>query len=249
MDYAFRIRYLARAYVDAQNLAVDRQAGAALSARIADPAFVPQGIGEVGANGVAQQRIALFSDSGWQLALLSASFDVSLMPVELGPSTGADFAAFSRTAGRLLSICSQQFGRTPHRLALVQEGLLEEMPERELGEIEGRLLRTPAIYNDPLPFEWDWRCASRRNLRISNRDEASFLISTVKRAAGVLQPPIGDPIPFDRIRVDLDVNTTPQDTTGRFNPDAIADFFERVAIGQHNILTEQMNRFIAGERP
>lgn len=242
MDFAIRSRLLARAFVDAQTVAaptVDDVAGLAKAMAQPDLTVGPT---IVEAATLRQSSLLSWGNSGWQLALLGGSFDVTRLGTLPGGENLADLSAFATRASDVLAVATDYFGRIPHRLVLAQDGLFEEMTPERLDAIALRFLRLPPGLETYPPFEWDWRYARHSTLRLGVIGEETNIVATVKRAAGVLQMG-GLPLPFDRIQVELDFNTSAVNTRGRFRAEEIRTFFA-AAVREHGTIGAQVESLI-----
>jgi hypothetical protein len=250
-DYQNRIRYLARAFVDAQGVELTLATLGEFAGRAAGLAnWTPRPIVEV-TEGAPRERLALVSPAGQVLAFLTVSLDFTSLPTDIHGSNLGTFEDFARMAGDILAQGLDLLGgRRAHRAALVQEGLLRATGPERLDAIGRRLLQGPEIFfgDRRSPFEWDWRCATRRALAVAGGDEESNLIATVKRSSGQLQDPrSGTREDFDRIRLDLDVNTLPTNAAARFGANELREYF-RAAEAAHSRLAGQMLDLL-GEAP
>src|SRR6266508_701854 len=195
------------------------------------------------------------SDGSWHIFLLGQQFNVArVSSLPTGGDLG-DFTEFCQTANKILQTLLRHFGRRPHRLAAVQEGVLKDKPEEEIRAIAEKLLILPEIFKKNPLSEWDWRCVGRTKHDVGGSEESFNEIVTIKRI-NVLQTqsteisigtgtlPLSQlptMIPF--IRLDLDINTTPENTSARFQDEHMNDFFEKV-IKWHNELKNQIRHLI-----
>ena len=249
MKYDVKLRYLARAFVDAETIAptADDISELVSGALVGMTAGV---IGEQGDDGRIKQR-TFFATAARDhlLSLGSLSFDYVGLPTDFN-GTNLDWAAFVDQAPALLEATTTYFGRRPHRLALIQEGMLASMPEAEMGALQARLMSNPTEFGRSAPFEWDWRAAFREQIEFGGLTEACNKVVTIERTAGVLSvQPVDRPIAqekYDRVRVDVDLNTSATETRGRFDADAIKAFFA-VAKGKHEEMSATLARQIEGK--
>ena len=221
--------------MDAHSIKATPQLGEELASALGRPDLeIRLGL-EVSPDGSQAQRIALADRTGsWRLAILGSSFDLSFHPTDFAGSNLADFQGFAAEAGEVLSVAADFLGRIGHRLALVQEGLLQEMSGDELGAAADRLLQRPAFFVENPPFEWDWRCASRTELIFGEHKEPAHFIGTVKRVGATLS--VGNSTQeLDRLMLQVDLNTAPTNTRGRFRPEGVKAFFKEAAIQQRAI--------------
>lgn len=131
-----------------------------------------------------------------------------------------DIHEFLSTAAKTLVATVSEFELKAHRLSFVQEGFLNlgDPPDDE--QLRSRILpRHPTELANP--FEWDWRMASRVTRKFASFEEETNTIATVKRGTGTMGQQ-----PFDRVRLDIDINTAPTATEDRFDGEGIQAFLE-----------------------
>lgn len=236
------IRYLARSFLEGP----PQLGGARALARLAEAVRVDdltvQPISQVSVStATVAQRVQLTSeDSQWQLTLMGESIDLAHLP---RPDTEPiPFADYLTRARDVFAAVADLTSRQPHRLACVREGLLPEMSEEKKNDVARRLLNYPETF-DPAPWEWDWRCAATVVRQFGACSEDTNTIVTAKRIAGTFAH-TGSA--FDRIRVDLDINTSPKKDEPRFDRDSIVAFFDE-SMGWHAQLSEETARFLGVE--
>lgn len=245
MNFDMPTRYLARVFVDAQSMQPALERVPDLIKIIGRSVF-PQVVTERRPGFPLARRLVLASPVGdWALAMLGDSFDVTASPVDEHGSNMGTWRDFVRHAGIVLSEAVTLSGRTPHRVAVVREGFLRAMPAEEYDGIARRLLMPPPSFKAAPLFEWDWRCARHDRLRVGETDETTNVLLAVRRQQGEMTFPDGRNVGLDRLRVELDVNTAPENTQARFQPPRIRAFFE-AALDQHDALAEDLERHIGG---
>jgi hypothetical protein len=248
MEFAVRTRQLARVFVDAQSLAITADQlpklieAARLTDRLSTPFVLPLPLPDPNLPAGSATRFALASASfDWQIALLSQSFDLTRLPTNLTGSNIGDLGEFAATAAAVLWELTQFFGRVPHRLVLVQSGMLGEMPTKKMDTIARQLLRLPPSVEAAPPFEWDWRCASHGAFVLGDRNEETNVVTTINRRVGSIQSATDQTL-FDRIHIELDINTSPSDTRGRFEKQDLEQFFT-AAVDEHTRLAAELTTF------
>jgi hypothetical protein len=179
------------------------------------------------------------------VVLSGKRFDVSKHPVLPDIKDLGVFSDFCNFSFPILISVMNYFQRRGHRLAGVQEGLLREMADDEMNGILKRSFRLPSTFSDHLPFEWDWRMASHVERPVNKLREQTNTIVTIKRMLGRFTGHQGGST-FDRIRVDLDINTSPDTVTARFGKAEVRAFFENVS-SWHAELGNEISAFIHGE--
>lgn len=235
--YALRTKYLASAFLDIQSLSYSQKNIDGIRAALLSSDFTPAPLSEPGPGGVVQRMGFLIPQTGWVVAIRLARIDVVVQPTTLDRDL-PDLATFCASARQYLTGVLAYLGRGCHRLALVQEGLLKEMGEPEKSRIARRLLKLPSRYSRSEPFEWDWRVVCRQQHEIGGQNEQTNEIAIVKRRSGKL----GENN-FDRIAVDLDINTSPVDERERFGESGIHEFIDQ-ARGWHADLETELSCFL-----
>lgn len=214
-------KYLARAFVFGARHDVNAQAFVDLAARVGDTQMMPRPILEFDGSGRMQPRMGLGTpDNKWLLQITSEAVDVQWLP-PYDKSIEYTFAQFCERAGRQLAGALDYLGLKAHRVATVQEGLLEELPESTMYAVARKLLARPAPFDVAEPFEWDWRAAVHVERDFGPvRSENTNTIAIARRHGAQL--PSGAPI--DRIFVSTDINTSPSRKDGRFGGEELLAF-------------------------
>jgi hypothetical protein len=247
MNYDVRTRLLARVFVDAQALQVPQDEALAFARGELGGVMLGHALEPLPDGSNVERYVFISRERDRMVALLGGSFDYTVMPVDTTGTNLSDFAGFVKEASRVLALCADKFGRTPYRIALLQEGLLREMPPEEMDGIAHRLLKVPQRAEGKALFEWDWRTASRERRKVGSSEEDINLILSLKRGSGVMSPVRGSRVTFDRVRVDIDVNTSHLDTRGRFDASRIDAFFAH-AVEAHAQLAAEADALIGGTK-
>lgn len=222
MNYDLPLRYLARAYVKTVAPVGLNEVQAATERLVGGRAEMANVQQLDLATGHMFSRIELASrDRSWLVHLPGPSVDVTWMP---GDGAVASLESFAKTASRFISTVLEAHGLRAHRLALVQEGLLETMSDAALRSTSERFMVLPPLMQVSAPFEWDWRAASKVERSFLTHNEPMNTVVSVKRVRGIMQ---GVPEPIDRIRVDIDTNTDPERIADRFASADATEFFTR----------------------
>jgi len=247
--YGLKVRYLASVFVDAGSITPTGENIAGLQKALDDNKLIPTSVREETPTGRVP-RIAFATSNGeWLLALLGKRFDVSRFGNTPDGSNLGEFSNFCEEAAIKLITMLNYFKRKAHRLAAIQEGLLPDMPKKDMNKIAARLLNLPTTYSKNPPFEWDWRAASKVERSFSDIKESINTIATIRRVRGTLLVNKEDgqgKQSFDRVRVDFDINTVPTNVTARFDDSQIAEFFKQ-AILWHDELSSEIFSFILKE--
>jgi len=175
---------------------------------------------------------------GWAVIAQASGVDVEYRPASL--TENPTYEAFLSRSRDILSHVLKVSGQKAWRLACVQEGLLAEMPEKEMESVEDRVIRRPTGFGHAK--EWDTRSVWRVPRAFSALTEECNEIMAVRRLQGefgsrtVVRAPDGQSSivattaqRFDRIRIDLDINTLPTTEDSRFAEDDVIGFFDAAA--------------------
>jgi len=246
MLYDTRIRYLASVFVDAASVLPTPEAVTAVMQILGDGVSLPMSVYQQGPSGPIPRMGFQSANGEWRVFLLGERFDVSHHPTDLAGSNMIAFEGFCSVAAARLVALLKHFDRKAHRLAAVEEGLLPTLPSDEKAAIVAKLLLLPPTFQAHPPFEWDWRAASHVPRLVGGAEEKTNTILTVRRMAGSLQPPGGEQEPFDRVRVDVDTNTTPGNAVARFGEPEVSDFLAK-APHWHAELSNEFLRFLGLE--
>jgi hypothetical protein len=223
-----KVRFLASAFLDAASIGPDdAELMTEILTALGDKRFMPiPAFEEIAGRRVP--RIAFNTpNDGWRIVLASKRFDVALHPTTRDSANMGDFKDFLTTASEKLTTLLSFFQRRAHRLVSAQEGLLADFGEQGMNAIAGRLFIFPGHFAKCTPFEWDWRVASVSDRTFGERTEAVNTVFTAKRLRGkVIGGDVAeeDEPEFDRIRVDVDINTAPTNKRERFESTDVADF-------------------------
>lgn len=240
MRYKPAIRYLARVFIDNTPPPATREMFERARAAIAREDLTATVAQEVNNNA---SRIAFVGAEGWQITLVTGSFDITLAPTSADGANMGALGAFAGEAARILPALLRTFDRTGHRIALAQEGHLD-LPVEDLQGVAERVLNPPRIFWDSPPFEWDWRAANRIVRHFGGGEELTHTVVTLRRQLGVFALPGALPEEFDRVRLDVDVNTSPRAESPRYTPERVSAFFAAAPVW-HDEIWAQMEAFIS----
>lgn len=250
-----QVRYLATAFVDAESVRPNSEDIAKFISEFNFAEFVSVAVQEPSLAGQSRRIGFVSSDGSWQIFLLGQRFNVARLSSDPTGGDLGDFTEFCQTANKTLQFVLRHFGRRSHRLAAVQEGVMKNKSEEEIRAIAEKLLKLPEIFKKNPLSEWDWRCVGRTKHDVGGIEESFNEIVTIKRinvlktesteiSIGVGTLPLTQvPSMTPLIRLDLDINTTPENTSARFQDERMDDFFEKV-ITWHNELKNQISHLI-----
>ena len=225
-----RTRQLARAFVTGTGLVPAPERLAALAEELGRPGLAARPIVARFPDGTLAQRYMIASASlDWTLTFVGESFDLARIPVDATGSNLDTLPIFANEAARVFRRCVDAFQVVPYRLSLVEEGLVTtELEEAFLTEAAKLAFRLPPIFQEAPPFEWDWRCCTRKEVYAGDLAELCNVIGTIKRVEGTMSGAAG-PMPIRTLRVDAELNTVPNNTAQRFTADRMQAFYENGA--------------------
>ena len=236
MNYDIPIRYLARAWYEQPPKLTNPRILGQVSEVLGVEFELTSILRFDSYTGVGGPTSTLVSrETGWQLVAAPDSIDLERHALRHAEKTPSEETL--RKVGEAMAVIASASSVPAHRLALVQEGFLREMSEAELTGAATQLLRFPKTFQ-PAPFEWDWRCVQRVPRTFAGLAEETNAVAIVKRVAGTFLDD-GNSIPFDRIRVDIDLNTSPHNETPRFTQAHVQAFYND-ATGWHAQLSEEL---------
>lgn len=196
------MRFFARAFINSARLTPTATNFRLVSEALDDERLLPAQVTEQSLAG-AVQRIAFQDETGFQVVVSSDSIFA-----QHTPANGTLDAFLGRAASvfeRLLPLLPQQ----ATRIALIQEG---SVTMAEPDDIARSLFRFPPTFAHKVPFEWDWRCATKSRRSFAEHDEEMNTVATFHRLTGLLS--WGES--FDGVTVELDMNTVPERLAPRF---------------------------------
>lgn len=243
--YDIKLRYLATAYVDADSITPESDNVAGALKALDDERFVSIPAFQ-NVEGKRVPRIGFMAPDGWTFVLGGTRFDLSLRPTVGEGDNMGEFSDFCKEAPLKLISALAFFDRKAHRLAVVREGMLPEMEVGEMEAVARHLLNMSPTFTQNQPFEWNWRSAALIDRTFGGISEPTNTIVTVSRLAGTLGPDADgeNEVEFDRLRVDLDINTTPKNVKARFGTNEILAYFE-AAQDWHKSLGNEISAFLA----
>lgn len=189
--------------------------------------------------GVPQKiRIKLVNPSSeWSVSFSDDRVDVDQNPIDPKGANLGDIATFAESASELFGRIIKKFDKRASRIAINSNALFQEMTEENLNLAFKTLFNPPPFYQTNTPFEWDWRAASGIQVNIGDTPETLNVLTSLKRIKGELTLP-EQSIPFDRLSISLDLNTSALKADSRFEASHIVSFFKVVPTKHQMILKE-----------
>lgn len=193
----------------------------------------------------ARPRLALASSNReWTINFLSTRIDIEKRSIDRHGENLGELDEFCEEATSLFKQITDQFGKKANRIALITNFLLKEMPEETLSTVYTKLFQMLEFYKDNPPFEWNWRAASNRPITLQNLSETLNVITSINRTKVELQT-ANEIKALDRVSLQIDINTTPDNREHRFDSNHIASFYDQVA-ERHDGLSREVEEFING---
>jgi hypothetical protein len=223
------MRFFARAFINCARLTPSATNFRLVSEALGDERLLPAQVTEQSLAG-SVQRIAFQDETGFQVVISADSIFA-----QHTPANGTLAAFLGRAANvfeRLLPLLPQQ----ATRIALIQEG---SVTMARPDDVARSLFRFPPTFTAEVPFEWDWRCATKSRRSFAGRDEEMNTVATFHRIAGRLS--WGEI--FDGVTVELDMNTVPDNLTPRFPATDCRAFLDAGA-RWHDELANELVEFI-----
>lgn len=241
-----KLRYFASAFWDADSVVANPKDISTLLATLSPDNFIPLTLVEPTAEGTKNRIAFQTPNNEWQLMITAKRINVFRHPTDPNGTNLGSLQDFSLKASSYLQLVLQHFDIKANRLSLIQDGLLKSMTEEEFKAIYNRLFKYPTFYSQNSPFEWNWRSASDPEHTINTQTEIVNTIAHILRFQSELTiPNQPEALKFDRVKVELDINTTHRNPHPRFDFANISSFFQN-AILWHQELSETIFKFIFG---
>jgi hypothetical protein len=246
--YDTKLRYLASVFVDARDVQTTTRVAQDFAEALNRDDLTSMTVMELGTGGAIPRLGFRTRSNDWLLVIQTQRIDFSRVPTEPRGANMGDFGPFCTEAAQILGTSLAHLGRNANRVALVQEGLLPEMNPDRLAEVANKLLKVPPTYKDVPLEEWAWQCIAMQQKAVGNLHENINVVTKISRIHGELaystlgeQPQV---LNFDRVRVDLDLNTAPSNVVPRFDTASLASFME-AAFTWHSALEAETISFLA----
>ncbi len=178
---------------------------------------------------ISQLRFNLNSlNNEWIIAFREGRIDIEKNQIDLRGSNLGEIQNFCGDVIQMYSKILTLFPRKAHRLALSGNCILREMSNVELDQIYLKIFNPTQTYLTNLPIEWNSRAVARVKQNVNEKEEILNYIAEVNRVLGQMNNNQSI-IPIDRIAINLDINTIPDNREGRFAIEDIANFYGNVS--------------------
>ncbi len=241
-----RVKYQANIFIKADDITPTPSTVGTLINLFSDRNLIPttyQGFSISGGNRISRLLVRLTDpNSEWSVTFGTDRVDIDKNPLDVTGSNLGDFPSFCATASNLFSRILTTFNKRANRLAFNSTVLFGEMPTPTLNALYRKFFNTPRFYEEHEPFEWEWRSASSIPTTIVDINDYLNVITEVSRISGELLRQT-TPIPFDRIRLFFDINTTTQNQEYRFGLPEVQYFFGHTS-EIHNNISRELQEYI-----
>lgn len=219
------IKYQLSYFTNNADFTLKSEGVADLLKMFAEYEFLPSTFQEIGVGvSMATTRLRLSRPNGdLSFDIGAQRLDVEKQATDEGGSNMGTALSFCDGAIGILSTFLKSYPRRSLRLAYVIKVFLPESPSDFRERTFNSLFRPLPYYEKNPPFEWLNRTAADGTWKNGNEIEPLNVITTATRARGSIGP-LAHQRAFDRVIVDYDVNTKPENADTRFSIDAVQPF-------------------------
>lgn len=242
----YQIRYVVSAFLNAQDINAETTTIQRLLSLYTDKGFIPtifQELNVLNGQGIGQgiNRIRLQSTDGqWLILFASNRVEISKNAIQSMEELGST-SDFLKEAIQIIERFCKDFDKKSSRIGFVTSYILQEMSKEKLYSIHQKLFKSINLYLENPPFEWNWRNASHVNGDINGLSETFNVVTELNRLPLEMTDKNGIFIPMDRINLNFDINTVPQNENIRFGNEEIKAFGEFVLELNNKLLDEVIN--------
>jgi len=219
--------FQASIFVNAEDITPSPDVMTDLIGLFKDKGFIPTTFQAVNlAVGSAQLRVRLMTPNNeWNVSFAANRIDVTKLAIDYKGSNLGELDVFCTEASNLFERIINKYHKRANRLSFNSNFLLEEMTSNRLSEIYYKLFKPFDFYKENIPFEWNWRTASRISHTIDNLTDVLNIITLINRMRGEII--LRDmPTVIDRLQLSFDINTTDLNVDYRFELSHMKYFFE-----------------------
>ncbi len=238
-----RINHQASVFMNCENLGPFPEVISTMMNMFHDMNLIPNTFQEIIPNQKPAVRLRLSTtDNEWEVRLVSNRIDIFWNQTDPKGSNIGELPDFNAYAVDIFTKIMDTYKKRANRFALISTSLLEEMDNARLDSIYFRLFNPITFFGEHPPFEWDCRSASHITLPILKIQDVFNTIVLIKRVQGEMILPIGG-THFDRIMLQFDINTSPENQESRFKSNHIKPFYD-IALDQYTALLKQVLEYI-----
>jgi len=239
-------QYQAIIFLDASSISPKPENISIMMELFRDKGFIPSMFHEISSNSPSPSIRLKLSDpkNEWNINFGTDRITIFKNPLEANGRNLGELSDFCDDVTTFFNRIHNKFRKKPNRIALATGFLLSEMNEEKLNAIYAKMFKTPDFYSSHLPFEWNWRSASKLSIKINELEETLNVITMINRVSGEMT--FNNEITyFDRVQLSFDINTVHENSDYRFTLDHISNFYVQ-ALEIHDQLIKEVTDAING---
>jgi len=248
MIYA-RLKYTASVFWDAESIVANPADLSSLLKDLSPFNLIPITASERSSTGLVNRMAFQKSNGETRIVVAGKRLDIFKLPTDPTGSNMGSLDEFASHATKFFDILLSYFRRKGNRLALIQEGLLNKMDNREMQSACSRLFNLPAIYANNPPFEWEWKNVCKLSRTFGTNTELINTITQLSRSKMILVSPIKETevsqTSIDTIMYQFDLNTSVDNAQLRFDAPEVKSFLQDATLW-HSELSDSIFKFIGG---
>jgi hypothetical protein len=209
----------------------------------ADKGLVPTTFQEMSiATLFSQLQFALQSpDNEWNIRFGVDRIDISKNATDKkGSNIGTIEQFCADVTDNFLKIISKHTQKA-NRIALSSNVFLKEIAEDESQAVYLKFLKPIKIYSENIPNEWTSKMVARVPKQLNSTIEIFNFITDISKINGHFNLN-KESIPVDRIAINMDINSIPNNTINRFGEAEIIDFYKNSPVWHNEVTGEILNK-------
>jgi hypothetical protein len=137
------------------------------------------------------------------------------------------------------------FDRKANRIAFATNCVMKELSSDKLDCIYKKIVSPISFYSQNIPFEWSIRNVSKKDLAILDQKE-NVNFSSILSLAEIVVNENGNIAKSQRVILDFDINSIPDNTALRFSIGHIKSFISTI-LDYHNSITDEYIKIVSHE--
>lgn len=176
-------------------------------------------------------------NSEWIINIGTERIDIEKHPTDPKGNNLGDLSKFCTDAMGMFTKIIEKYNKKSNRLALIANYIMQEMTETHFAKAYTNLFKSSDFYVTNPPFEWNWRAAARIRREIRKQQEAINVVATVIRAK--MDYRFKEEVKqIDRLALNLDINTSPENSEFRFDLTHAESFYHEATQLNTRLITE-----------
>ena len=190
-------------------------------------------------------RIALENAEGWYISIGTSRLDISMSYKEKSNYKDMDINVVTEKAVELITKLFTEYEKSGNRLALNTAYILGDTESRILTNKYNEKEKILSFYNNHNSDEWNERIMSQVYCEKFNNETLNVgtNINKVKNAQIIIED---KSVECNGVILQMDINTTPENKSYRFNTKNIKKFFD-VAIEYNNKIYSDVQELVKNE--